>query len=48
MPNLEKATDKQINTLQMFMDNHKVEFKKILVFQIMCLTIVKNMFIYNI
>lgn len=28
MPNLEKATDKQISTLLMFMDSNKVEFKK--------------------
>lgn len=28
MPNLERATDIQINTLQKFMDSHKVEFKK--------------------
>lgn len=28
MPNLEKATDIQINTLEKFMDSHKVEFRK--------------------
>lgn len=28
MPNLEKATDNQINTLQKFVESHKVEFKK--------------------